>query len=119
VLVVEDEDMVRRLARRVLSRQGYAVLDAATPADAVALVEQHEGTIDLLLTDVVLPEMNGRQLARRLTTMRPSMKVLFTSGYSQDVIAHRGILDVGVSFLAKPWEPRRLAARVRETLDSP
>ncbi len=117
VLVVEDEKMVCRLAVKLLKRRGYQVLSAATPGEAIALVQQHEGTIDLLLTDVIMPKMNGRKLADKITNLRPEIKVLFTSGYTQNVIAHHGVLDEKVEFLAKPYSLDALATRVREVLD--
>jgi PAS domain S-box-containing protein len=117
VLVVEDQEAVRRLATSILKSQGYRVLSAADAGEALALEAGHEGLIDLVLTDVVLPGMNGKQLAERLKILRPETKVLFTSGYSQDVIAERGVMDRGVAYIAKPYSPRDLAAKVREVLD--
>ncbi|MBW2700841.1 MAG: response regulator [Deltaproteobacteria bacterium] len=117
VLVVEDEEMVCRLAVKLLSRRGYQVLSATSPGEAIALVEQHEGPIDLLLTDVIMPKMNGRELADKITELRPEIKVLFTSGYTQNIIAHHGVLDEEVEFLAKPYSLDALATRVRQVLD--
>ncbi len=116
VLVVEDQEEVRVYAVSVLESYGYAVLDAPDGAKALAVAELHEGPIHLLLTDVVLPGMNGRQLADRLTAIRPEMKVLYTSGYTQDVIAHRGVLDRDVAYLPKPYSPEALAERIRSVL---
>jgi PAS domain S-box-containing protein len=118
VLVVEDQDEVRRLATSVLTACGYFVLEAADGAKALALVESHHEPIDLLLTDVVLPGMNGRELAECLKTLLPAIKVLYTSGYTQDVIAHRGVLDLDVAYIAKPYTPDGLADKVREVLES-
>ena len=117
VLVVEDEKDVRGLAMAILESLGYRALSAADGPAALALAAIHEGPIDLVLTDVVLPGMNGKQLADRLKLLRPGMAVLFTSGYSQDVIAHRGVLDREVAYIPKPYSPKDLASKVREVLD--
>jgi PAS domain S-box-containing protein len=116
LLVVEDQEEVRAYAVSVLESYGYTVLDAPDGANALAVAEHHSGPIHLLLTDVVLPGMNGRQLADRLTVIRPEMKVLYTSGYTQDVIAHRGVLDRDVAYLPKPYSPEALAERIRSVL---
>ena len=116
VLLVEDQDEVRRLATKVLKAKGYRVLEAADGAAALALVQRHPGPIDLLLTDVVMPGMNGRELAEYLKKRLPVVKVLYTSGYPHDVIAHRGVLDGDMAYIAKPYTPDRLAAKVREVL---
>ena len=116
VLVVEDDLSILDLARRVLAEQGYVVLDAPTPARALELAEQHRGRIDLLLTDVVMPEQNGRDLAGRLQASHPELKVLFMSGYTADVIAHHRVLEPGVHFIQKPFGVRDLADRVRDAL---
>ena len=116
VLVVEDEEGVRGLATSVLESLGYRVLSAADGNEALALEAVAEGPIDLVLTDVVLPGMTGKQLAERLKVLRPETRVLFTSGYSQDVIAHHGVLDRDVTYIAKPYSPDDLAAKVREVL---
>ena len=117
VLVVEDEQALLRLAERFLTRRGYEVLVAASGHDALRVARQHEGPIDLLFTDVVMPHMNGRELATKLIEQRPKLEVLYTSGYTQDVIAHRGVLDAGLNFLDKPYSLKTLAARVRDLLD--
>lgn len=117
VLVVEDEETVRRLAKAILERYGYQVLTAGSADDALSLAESHEGTIDLLFTDVIMPNMNGCELATKLSAMRPDVKVLYASGYAEDVIARHGALDASESFIAKPYSPAVLAARVREILD--
>jgi two-component system cell cycle sensor histidine kinase/response regulator CckA len=116
VLVVEDQKDVRGLAMAILESLGYRALSAADGPAALALAAVHEGPIDLLLTDVVLPGMNGQQVAERLKLLRPGIAVLFTSGYSQDVIAHRGVLDREVAYIPKPYSPRDLATKVREVL---
>ncbi len=95
---------------------GYRVLSAADGNEALALEAGHEGPIDLVLTDVVLPGMTGKQLAERLQVLRPETRVLFTSGYPQDVIADRGVVDRDVAYIAKPYSPKDLAAKVREVL---
>lgn len=117
LLVVEDEQMVRALAVTLLRRRGYQVLPAGTAGDAIELAARHEGPIDLLLTDVVMPHMNGRELAERLAQLRPRIKVLYTSGYIDSVIAHQGVLEEGLQFVAKPYSITTLATRVREVLD--
>jgi PAS domain S-box-containing protein len=117
ILLVEDEPGVRQMAARVLARLGYRVLQSQDGESAIAAAASHEGEIRLLLTDVVMPGMNGRDLATRLKAARPGMRVLFTSGYTEDVIVDHGVLEKGISFLAKPYEPRTLASKVREVLD--
>lgn len=116
VLIVEDQDDVRRLATTVLRSQGYRVLEAANGSDALALAGRHLESIHLVLSDVVLPGMNGRELAERLRILHPEVKVLYTSGYTEDVIAHRGVLDSGLAYIPKPYTPSGLVAKVREVL---
>jgi PAS domain S-box-containing protein len=117
ILLVEDEEQVRTLAKNVLKRQGYAVVDAHDAAAALAIASKHDGRIHLLLTDVVMPKMSGRELAEKLGPTRPDMKVLFMSGYTDDTIVHHGVLGEGVAFLQKPITPDTLARKVREVLD--
>ena len=117
VLLVEDEAAIVAIARRVLERLGYTVLTACTPGEAIRLAEAHSQEIQLLMTDVVMPEMNGRDLAARLLSRAPRLKCLFMSGYPDDVIAHHGVLDEGVHFIAKPFSVEDLAAKVREALE--
>ena len=119
VLVVEDEDLVRTAAKRILERSGYRVLLAASGDEALALAAQHEGPIDLLLTDVIMPRMNGRQLADEMVKVRPGIIVLFTSGYTEDVIGNHGVLGEGINFIGKPYSPEGLVSSVREALDQP
>jgi len=117
ILLVEDEPQVRAVVRRALERAGYAVLVAQDPDDALRLCEARQ-PIDLLLTDVVMPHMNGRELAERVRSRYPATKALFMSGYTDDAILRHGVLDAGVPFLQKPVTPALLARRVRETLDA-
>ncbi len=119
VLLVEDEEIVRNLGVKLLRRLGYHVLATGSGGEALILAEKHEGPIDLLLTDVVMPIMNGDELADRLSEAQPGIKVLFMSGYPQDVIAHHGVLYEGVRFMPKPFTIDTLAAKVREVLDDP
>ncbi|HXN50113.1 MAG TPA: PAS domain S-box protein, partial [Bryobacteraceae bacterium] len=116
ILVVEDQEAVRSFAKTCLEQYGYHVIDGADGEQALAAAKAHPGHIDLLLVDVVLPGMNGRELAERLKELRPSIKVLFVSGYTADVIAQRGVLERGVAFLHKPFTPGQLTAKVRDVL---
>ncbi len=116
LLLVEDEASVRELARAMLGRLGYLVLQASDGAEALRLAEEHDGRIDLLMTDVVMPGMNGRELAERLQAVHPEMKVLLTSGYTEDVIVHHGVLDGNLSFISKPYSLHSLSAKIREIL---
>ena len=118
ILLVEDEPAVRDLAQRILRRKGYRVVAATNGREALDLVERHEGPIDLLVTDLVMPQMDGRELAQRLAALRPGLRVLFMSGYTGDTIAQRGVLDPDVAFIEKPFSPDGLARKVREILDS-
>ena len=117
VLLVEDEDGVRALIREVLQRHGYRVIDTRNGPEATQACERHEGEIHMLLTDVVLAQITGTDLARQLSPMRPRMKVLFISGYTEEAIVHQGVLEEGTAFLQKPFTPNVLARKVREVLD--
>ena len=117
ILLVEDDEAILNLGKTILENLGYTVLAASTPRHAVHLVEEHSGDLHLLITDVVMPEMNGRELAEQLGGIRPNLKCLYMSGYTADVIAHRGILEEGVNFITKPFGSDDLAARVRQVLD--
>ena len=117
LLVVEDDEMVRRLAVRVLRGKGYLVHDTGDPIQAVELFESADPPIDMLVADVVMAGMSGKDLADRLRAKRPDLKVLYTSGYTENTIVHHGVVDAGVNFLAKPYVPDELARRVRDALD--
>ncbi|MBN1934599.1 MAG: response regulator, partial [Anaerolineae bacterium] len=117
ILLVEDEVSVRQITRRILERDGYVVLEASLPSEALRIGREHLGDIDLLITDVVMPEMGGRDLAEQMIALHPDFKVLYISGYSHDAIAHHGILDLGVDWLEKPFLPEALTDKVREMLD--
>jgi two-component system cell cycle sensor histidine kinase/response regulator CckA len=116
ILLVEDEDSLRRMATRVLSKQGYTVLQAASGPEALRLLDEHKNRIDLLVTDVVMPTMDGRELAERVRKLVPSIGVLFTSGYTEDAVVDRGVEAQLVAFLQKPYVPLALARKVREVL---
>jgi two-component system, cell cycle sensor histidine kinase and response regulator CckA len=117
VLLVEDDDSVRALSQKVLVRQGYVVLEATNGIEALRVSEEHAGTIHVLVTDVVMPHMSGSQLAERLRQSRPSIKVLFVSGYPDEALGAHGVLDPSVTFLPKPFMPSALASKVRSVLD--
>jgi len=116
ILVVEDNGEVRKLTKTLLEISGYHVLDAAGSAEAFVIERAHPNEIHLLLTDVILPGMNGRALSDQMRALRPKIKVLFTSGYTADVISREGILEPGVAYLAKPFTVEQLTTRVREIL---
>jgi PAS domain S-box-containing protein len=116
ILLVEDEDPVRELARRVLENSGYTVLAAANGVEALKVAGEHAGVIHLMVSDVVMPEMSGRELARRAAVLRPDMKVLYSSGYSDKAVFQHGVLAPGAAFIEKPFTPEGLVRKVREVL---
>jgi len=119
ILLVEDDEPVRRITRRVLERQGYKIIEASDGVEALFECERHEGEIHLLLTDVIMPKMSGRELAKNLQKSHPDIKVLYMSGYTDNAIAHHGILDEGVIFIQKPFTKNDLLQKVREALSVP
>jgi len=117
IIVAEDEPAILELTTTMLKMQGYTVLAASTPGEAIRFAREHQGEIHLLITDVVMPEMNGRDLAKNLLSLYPDIKRLFMSGYTANVIAHHGVLDQGVYFIQKPFTMQAMVAKVREVLD--
>ncbi|HEY7585358.1 MAG TPA: response regulator, partial [Candidatus Deferrimicrobiaceae bacterium] len=117
VLLVEDDDTVRKLLREVLSRSGYRVLDACNGVEALGICERYGERIHLIVTDIVMPEMSGVELSRRISLVRPDMKTMYISGYSDNSLAYHGIVESCTSFLQKPFSPDDLGRKVREALD--
>jgi len=117
ILLAEDDTSLRNLAKIALDRQGYIVLDASTGEDALNLAQTHEEPIHLMITDVIMPRMNGRELADRLHAIRPEMEVLFMSGYTDNAFVHHGVMEAGINFIKKPFTPHSLILKVREILD--
>jgi two-component system, cell cycle sensor histidine kinase and response regulator CckA len=115
---VDDEPAVRLVTKRILQRNGYTVLEAPGGQEALRVLREHPGPIQLLLSDVIMPEMNGREVAERVRERRPGIKVLFMSAYSPEAIAHDGLLEAGAAFLRKPFEIGQLLKAVRRTLDA-
>jgi PAS domain S-box-containing protein len=118
ILLVEDEEMLRKMVVKALEAYGYTVLDAPNGQEALRVCQEYDGTIHLMLTDVVMPGMSGRELAGRVTSMRPDLKILFMSGYTKNAIVHHGILDKGIDFFQKPFTPEGLAEKARQVLDA-
>ena len=119
VLLVEDEDVLRGLLAKFLRLYGYTVLEARHGGEALLACERHPGPIHLMVTDVVMPQMSGRELADRLTPLRPDMQVLFMSGYTEDALVQHGVADHSVAFLQKPFKPIELARRIYALLHPP
>jgi CheY-like chemotaxis protein len=119
ILLVEDASALRKLARKILERYGYTILDAPDGDEALRICERHQGAIHLLLTDVVMPGMSGRVLADRLAPLHPAIRVLYTSGYTDNAIVHHGVLTAGTAFLQKPYTIEALARKVRDVLGAP
>jgi two-component system, cell cycle sensor histidine kinase and response regulator CckA len=117
VLFVEDDELVRKLNLKILQQLGYEVMHAENGKSALAIAETYEGSIDLLITDVIMPEMNGEELARKISVLKPDIRILFTSGYTEDVIAPHGVLAGDIHFIGKPYKPNQLAVKIREVLD--
>jgi two-component system cell cycle sensor histidine kinase/response regulator CckA len=118
-LLIEDEAIVRQLAREVLETSGYRVIEAASSRAALLLCEQNKDAIQLLLTDVVMPELSGPEVVNQCLLLHPEMRILYMSGYTEDAIVHHGVLNEGTNFIAKPFTPYGLALRVREVLEAP
>ncbi len=117
ILLVEDEPAILKMGREMIERLGYTVLTAENPNDALLVVSEYDGKIDLLITDVVMPEINGRDLSAQLVKNHPDLKTLYMSGYTADVIAHHGVLDENVQFIQKPFSMKDLAVKVREVIE--
>jgi DNA-binding NtrC family response regulator len=117
ILLTEAEGEVRRLAAEILTAQGYKVLETAAAAEALAIADGHAGAISLLVTDVVMPQMNGRELADRLVERRPGLRVLYMSGHTDDILVQHGVLEAGRAFIQKPFSMDALTRKVREVLD--
>jgi response regulator RpfG family c-di-GMP phosphodiesterase len=119
ILLVEDDPLVRRVAGKILKTYGYEILEAENGLAALHLGHRHPRPIDLLLTDIIMPDMNGRDLAERWKIIHPESQVLFTSGYNENIIAQHGTLEPGISFIPKPYRMTTLAQKVREVLNRP
>jgi CheY-like chemotaxis protein len=119
ILLVEDEDAVRAVAGRILRRQGYTVVEASNGSEAMRQFTEGGCEFDLIVTDIVMPEMGGLELAQRVREWSPNARILFTSGYTEDAVLSRNFLDPGAEFVEKPFTPARLAQRAREVLDAP
>ncbi len=118
LLVVEDEPSILRMVREMLEKKGYGVLSAATPTEAMEKAKTHSGTIDILITDVAMPEMNGRDLAEKITDLYPDLRIVFMSGYTANVIAHQGVLDDRVAFIQKPFSMADFSKKIQDVLDT-
>jgi two-component system cell cycle sensor histidine kinase/response regulator CckA len=118
ILLVEDEEQVREILRHILEGQGYQVLSASNGEEALSISQDLERDIKLMITDVVMPQMSGRELAERMQALRPNLPVLFMSGYTDDAIVRHGLLDAKLNFIQKPFDADAAARKVREVLDS-
>jgi CheY-like chemotaxis protein len=118
ILLVEDDQGVREMATKMLTRLGYQIVPVATPTEAMHFIESGGQSIDLLLTDVVMPGMNGKELADLLARRLPNLKILFMSGYTPNVVAHRGVLSEGVNFIQKPFSRTEMGRKIRQVLDT-
>jgi CheY-like chemotaxis protein len=116
-LLVEDEDLVRRLSRQILEESGYTVIEARNGLNALEISEKEDSKFDLLITDVVMPQMGGRELAEKLRSKLPDIKILFTSGYTDDAVVRHGVIEADTNFIQKPFSPENLAEKIREILD--
>ena len=117
IFLVEDNEEVRKLAKRILEKRGYKILDRSQGKEALQIYEEHKGPIHLMVTDVVMPGMSGRELANRLMSVHPEMKVLYMSGYTDNSITHHGVLEKGMNYIQKPFTVDGLLRKVREVLD--
>ena len=117
VLLVEDDCSILKLGKRILEELGYRVLSANSPSEVIKLAKGHADEISLLITDVIMPQINGRELSEHLQTLYSNLKIIFMSGYTANVIAHRGVLDNGIFFISKPFSKKEMAAKVRKILD--
>jgi CheY-like chemotaxis protein len=117
-LVAEDDAGIRKLARLIFESLGYRVLEASDGQEALALAQQHTGPLQLLVTDIIMPRVGGRELAERLRALRPALRILYLSGYSDETLDHQGLPGEGLAFLQKPFTPMTLARRVREVLEA-
>jgi len=118
ILLVEDEDIVRALAKQILEDYGYTVIEARNSLEAITVCEAEDCKFDLLMTDVVMPQMGGRELADSLKEKLPELKILFTSGYTDDAVVRHGVIEVGTNFIQKPFTPDALGKKVRELLSA-
>jgi CheY-like chemotaxis protein len=119
ILLVEDEPAILKMTAMMLKDLGYTVLTASDPFDAIQSAKKHGHSISLLITDVVMPDMNGRDLADTIRTFHPGLKCLYTSGYTADIIAHHGVLDTGIHFIQKPFSKKNLSDKIRTAIDTP
>jgi CheY-like chemotaxis protein len=117
ILLVEDDDEVRSVATRILRRNGYRVLEAGNGAEALRVCEEEDEPVDLIVTDIVMPEMNGSELAQKIREKQPDARILFTSGYTEDAVVRQSFLHPGEAFMEKPFTPATLARKARELLD--